>query len=298
MLTPQKKLLPGRKNGTKRTLVLHEVAQRLKAAAILNLVACRYKVGALGEAWMTTLNWKLIAITLALVAPASLVSAQWDASTQQGTSTTATTAPTPPPAPPDEMVSDTPTLEEPKKKPLEVGFTWSLDIGVPIILDVPRDVVRPGANIFFFGGADFGFFIVGGSAGLQWNPIDLNGQIINGVALSGRSPLTRIHLTVPEVRFQVPDLKVALPYVGFAFDMNFWNFAETSVGCGYWYCSRYSVYRFTPGFTGRAGVAMNINESGVHIDVGFQYSFTGKGNFFDQTGWWLSPYVGVLVRRR
>ena len=51
-------------------------------------------------------------------------------------------------------------------------------------------------------------------------------------------------------------------------------------------------------FTGKAGAAFEIKESGVHIDVGFQYSFTGKGNFFDQTGWWLSPYVGVLVRRR
>jgi hypothetical protein len=298
MLTPEKNPLPGRRNGTKRTLVLLEVARRLKAATTLNLAVDRYKVGAIGEARIMRTDWKSIVLAFALLAPASIASAQWDASTQTGTSTSAATAPTPPPAPPDQMVSDTPPVEAPKKKPLEVGFTWSLDIGVPIILDVPREVVRPGANLFFFGGADFGFFIVGGSAGLQWNPIDLNGQVINGSVLSGRSPLTRIHLTVPEVRFQVPDLKVALPYLGFAFDMNFWNFQETAVGCGYWYCSQYSVYRFTPGFTGRAGVAMNIKESGVHIDVGFQYSFTGKGNFFDQTGWWLSPYVGVLVRRR
>ena len=76
------------------------------------------------------------------------------------------------------------------------------------------------------------------------------------------------------------------------------HLTETAVGCGYWYCSAYRVYRFTPGFTGRAGVGFNINESGVHIDVGFQYSFTGKGNFFQDSGWWLSPYVGVLVRRR
>ena len=116
--------------------------------------------------------------------------------------------------------------------------------------------------------------------------------------MTGRSPLTRIHLTVPEVRFQVPDLKVVLPYLSFAFDMNFWNFRETAVGCGYWYCSTYAVYRFTPGFTGRAGVGFNIKNSGVHIDVGFQYSFTGKGNFFQESGWWLAPYAGVLVRRR
>ena len=226
-------------------------------------------------------------LSLAMGASASMVSAQ------DAMSTTAT-------VPPGDMVSETPPpLQEPGgKKPLEVSFTWGLSIGVPIVLDVPRDAVRPGANINFFGGADFGWFIVGGDAGLQWTPVDLNGQVVNGVALSGRRPLNRIYLSLPEVRFQVPDLKLVLPYLSGSFDMNFWNFAETAVGCGYWYCAQYSVYRFTPGFTGKAGIAFNIKESGVHIDVGFQYSFTGKGNFFNQSGWWLSPFVGVLVRRR
>ena len=108
------------------------------------------------------------------------------------------------------MVYEAPPVQQPQaqKKGLEVGFTWSLGIGVPIVLDVPREVVRPGANIFFFGGADFGFFIIGGAAGLQWNPIDLNNGVVPGV--SGRSPLTRIYLSVPEVRFQVPGLKERL----------------------------------------------------------------------------------------
>jgi hypothetical protein len=253
---------------------------------------------------MMTSKWMIVALALVAWAPASLAEAQWDASTTEGTTgadSSYTAAPPPPPAPPDQMVSDTPPVQEPRdqKKPLQVGFTWSLGIGVPIILDVPREVVRPGANIFFFGGADFGFFIIGGAAGLQWNPIRFdNFRAPDGTILNGRSPLTRIYLSLPEVRFQVPGLKVVLPYISGSFDMNFWNFQETAVGCGYWYCSRYSVYRFTPGFTGRAGAAFRIKESGVHIDVGFQYSFSGKGNFFDETGWWLQPYVGVLVRRR
>jgi hypothetical protein len=29
-----------------------------------------------------------------------------------------------------------------------------------------------------------------------------------------------------------------------------------------------------------------------------RYSFTGEGNFFMRSHWWLTPYVGVLVRRR
>ena len=248
---------------------------------------------------MRQTSLRMVALLVALWLPATMATAQWDPSTQEGTSTTATTAPNPPPAPPDQMVSTTPypPVQEPEEtkafKP--ASFTWSLNIAVPIILDVPRDVVRPGAAISFFGAADFGFFVIGGDFGLQWNPIDLNN--VPGVA-GTRQPLTRIFLSVPEVRFQVPNLKVILPYLGFAFDMNFWNFAETGVSCGYWYCSRYSVYRFTPGFTGKAGFGFNVNESGVHIDVGFQYSFTGKGNFFERSGWFLAPYVGVLLRRK
>jgi len=283
--------------------VLLEVAPTLKAARALNNAVSGYRVAAIKEVEMkkTSLPWT--ALLVALWLPATWVSAQWDASTQEGTSTTATTAPTPPPAPPEEMVSTTPYpgVEQPQeKKGLEVSFTWALGIGVPIALDVPRDVVRPGANIFFFGGADFGWFVIGGDFGLQWIPVDFGSGFTppgTSTVLSGRRPLTRIYLSAPEIRFQVPDLKVVLPYITGSFDMNFWNFAETTVGCGYWYCSQYSVYRFTPGFTGKAGVAFNVNESGVYIDVGFQYSFTGKGNFFQSSQWWLAPYVGVLVRR-
>ena len=244
---------------------------------------------------MANLGMKLAPLLLALCMISTIADAQWDPSTQEATSTT--TAPTPPPAPPGQMVSETPMPEtqQPDKvkafKP--ASFAWSLGIGVPIVLDVPRDVVRPGANIFFFGGADFGFFIVGGDLGLQWNPIDLN----NVQGFTGRRPLTRIHFSAPDIRFQIPNLKVALPYISAAFDMNFWNFAETGVACGYWYCSTVSVYRFTPGFTGKAGVAFDVKESGVHIDVAFQYSFTGKGNFFEESGWWLAPVIGVLVRK-
>ena len=249
---------------------------------------------------MNGLRWT--ALLVALWLPATLASAQWDASTEEGTYTGATAAPAPPPAPPNQMISDPayPAAQETGKKKAwqPAGFTWSLGIGVPIALDAPRDVVRPGANIFFFGGADFGFFVIGGDFGLQWMPIDLNGVNVGGTMLSGRSPLTRIYLSAPEVRFQIPDLKVVLPYITGSFDMNFWNFRETSVGCGYWYCSQYSVYRFTPGFTGKAGIAFDIKKSGVYIDVGFQYSFTGKGNFFQSSQWWLAPYAGVLVRRR
>jgi hypothetical protein len=251
---------------------------------------------------MKAIEWRLFALFVAFSVPASLATAQWAPSTQPGSSATTTTAPTPPPAPPDQMVTAPPPTAPQPDKGLEVGFTWSLGIGVPIVLDVPREIVRPGANIFFFGGADFDFFIIGGALGLQWNPIDFGrGTQIppnSGNLYTGRSPLNRFYFSLPEVRFQIPNLKLVLPYISGSFDINFWNFRETTVGCGYWYCAQYAVYRFTPGFTGRAGLGFNIKESSVLIDVGFQYSFTGKGDFFEQSGWWLAPYAGVLVRKR
>jgi len=239
---------------------------------------------------------KLTTFLLALAVPASLASAQWDASTEPGTSTTATAAPTPPPAPADMVETPPPSEGEPAEKGWhEAGFTWALQIGVPVFLDVPRDVVKAGADISWFGGADFGYFIIGGAAGIGWNPIDLNNSGISGA--SGRSPVTRLFLSIPEVRFQVPGLKVVLPYISGSFDINFWNFRETNLVCGAWYCTRSSVYRFTPGFTGRGGLGFEV-KNGIYIDVGLRYSFTGKGDFFAQSRWWLTPYVGVLVRRR
>ena len=83
----------------------------------------------------------MVALLVALWLPATLASAQWDASTEQGAYTTATG--TPSAAPPDQMVADTPLARQfrsrsQKKGWKPVGFTWSLGIGVPIALDVPR----------------------------------------------------------------------------------------------------------------------------------------------------------------
>ncbi len=193
-------------------------------------------------------------------------------------------------APPPQQPAQAPQDEGPK-----VGLTWGLSIGVPIFLNVDSNVVRPGAALGFFAGADFGFFVLGGDLGIQWNPIDLGN--VPGVTGYGRHPATRLYFSLPEVRFRVPDLDVVLPYITGAFDMNFWNFQETALGCGYWYCNSYDVYRFTPGFTGKAGLGFNV-KGGVYLDMGFQYSFSGKGSFFPQSQWWLAPYVGVLVRKR
>jgi hypothetical protein len=34
----------------------------------------------------------------------------------------------------------------------------------------------------------------------------------------------------------------------------------------------------------------------MYLDVGFQYSLSGKGDFFDHTQWWVEPFVGFIYR--
>lgn len=190
---------------------------------------------------------------------------------------------------PEELIRDEP------QDGVNVGFTWALQVGVPIFLDVDRDVVKAGGDVSFFAAADFGFTTLGGGFGVGWNRIDLNNQ--DEIPFTGRSPLTRVFLSIPDIRFQWDDLKVVLPYLGASFDMNFWNFRQTEEGCIDFYCTDVSVYRFTPGVTVRGGLGFEIAHN-IYIDAGLRFSFSGEGNFFEQTQQWLTPYFGALIRTR
>lgn len=221
------------------------------------------------------------ALAVALLLPISLASAQTGLSEE--------------PAPDQEQPVYPATSDVPEKG-LQKRFQWSLNVGVPIFLDVDLKVVRPGADIAWVGGLDIGYVVFGIGAGVMFTPINLSNFVDDNGNSGKQSPLTRLYF-FPEIRFQLPNNSPVLPYLTGAFDVNWWNFRETGLSCGLWICSRSSVYRFTPGFTGKVGAAFEIKR-GVKIDVGMKYSFSGKGNFFQQTRWWLTPYVGVLVQRK
>lgn len=244
-----------------------------------------------GVMWMRML--KHVALVCLAMASASTTAAQFDESTAPEPAPTVTQptvtremieAP-----PPEELVRDE------SHQGVKIGFTWALQVGVPIFLDVDRDVVKAGGDVSFFAAADFGFAMVGGGFGVGWNRINLNNQDM--IPFTGRSPLTRVFLSIPDIRFQWDDLKVVLPYLGASFDMNFWNFRETADGCIDFYCTDVSVYRFTPGVTARIGLGFEVSNN-IYIDTGLRYSFSGEGNFFQQTQQWLTPYFGVLIRAR
>jgi hypothetical protein len=195
------------------------------------------------------------------------------------------TQPMPPPA----------SKSKPPPERKHRGLQGGLNIGVPLFLDVDRNVVRPGADIHGFGGYDMGYAMFGLDLGAMWTPIDLRKVSTTPPEPNlERSPVTRLHFA-PEVRVQIPNQSRILPYVAITFDANWWQFRETAIGCGFWYCAQFKVFRFTPGFTAKGGMAFRIRE-GVHIDVGFKYSLSGPGNFFLRREQWITPYIGVLGR--
>ena len=58
----------------------------------------------------------------------------------------------------------------------------------------------------------------------------------------------------------------------------------------------YNVYEFTPGFSGRAGLAFYIGHC-TYVDLGMNVSMSFEGDFFAENQTWLEPYGGVLCRR-
>lgn len=201
------------------------------------------------------------------------------------------------PTPPPQNAPYSPPPAEPAPPPVKAhrGPQGGFNIGVPIWLDVDTNVVRPGADLHFFGGYDIGYAMFGIDLGAMWTPIRLN-RIPNlppGSSVD-RSPLTRLYVA-PEVRVQVPNKSPLVPYLAATFDINWWRFRETTLACGYWYCSQVKVFRFTPGFTAKLGIAFHIKQ-GAHIDLGMKYSLSGPGDFFVRREQWLTPYLGFLIR--
>lgn len=175
------------------------------------------------------------------------------------------------------------------------------DLGVPLMMDVDHDLIRPGANLHVQGGVDLGYAAFFLHGGWRWIPVDFDRAAdakhpeYEGL---GRDPLKNPYFGLG-VRGQIPNRSRVLPYASVSFDFNFWNFHETEFACTgyyYWWCADYDVYRFTPGFTGRAGLAVYIAQ-GVYVDFGMGASMSFEGDFFDQNQSWIEPFAGLMTRR-
>ena len=173
--------------------------------------------------------------------------------------------------------------------------------GVPLLLDVNHDLIRPGVNLHAQGGMDLGyvgFFLHGG---FRFVPVDFDRAAENGhpeYAGEGRDPLKNPYFGFG-VRAQVPNRSRVMPFASVSFDFNFWNFHESDVVCGgyyYWWCADYDVYRFTPGFTGRAGLAIYLLQ-GAYVELGMAAAMSFEGDFFTENQSWIEPFLGLLYRR-
>src|SRR5262249_35578005 len=135
--------------------------------------------------------------------------------------------------------------------------------------------------------------------GFRWTPIDFDRYVRHGgnpiYTGFGRSPLQSFYFGVG-VRLMVPDLKRVIPYVSGAFDLNFWNFREVAPVCGLWFCTVANIYYFSPGFTGRLGLAIKIVER-FYIDVNVGLGMTFKGQFWNHNENWIEPMVAFMFRR-
>lgn len=174
------------------------------------------------------------------------------------------------------------------------GYQGSFSLGIPIWLNVDSNVVRPGADLNFFGGFDIGYAVFGLALGAMWTPINFyNIPEATGTGYT-RSPMTRLYLA-PEFRVQVPNTTPMMPYIGITFDANWWRVAQTDIVCGQFYCRRAAVFLFSPGMTVKFAIAFRVLD-GTYIDIGVKYSLTGPGSFFTRREQWITPYIGMLFR--
>ena len=56
------------------------------------------------------------------------------------------------------------------------------------------------------------------------------------------------------------------------------------------------MYRFSPGFTGRLGAAIEIGAM-TYVDLGVGLSMSFPGDFWDRNEKWIEPYIGFMHRR-
>jgi hypothetical protein len=180
-----------------------------------------------------------------------------------------------------------------QERRLSLRFQGGAEVGVPIFLDVPRDVVRPGASVTGWGGLDIGWFVFEMGFGLHWTLIQTD-NVEEFIRTDGIQPLIRIHFS-PGIRLQVPTIDAVLPYITGVFDANLWQFEAYGNECPWYYCRDESRAQFAPGFTGKVGLGIHL-KGHMYLDVGMKYSMSGQGNFFDRQQWWLEPFVGFIYR--
>jgi hypothetical protein len=94
-------------------------------------------------------------------------------------------------------------------------------------------------------------------------------------------------------RFRFDNGGLVTPFVSAAFDMNFVHMeGDEQIVCGYYYCDSVANYEFTPGFSGKVGIAFEMSRH-TAIDVGVRIAMMFEGDVFPHAEGFVSPFVGL-----
>jgi hypothetical protein len=176
-----------------------------------------------------------------------------------------------------------------------------VDLGVPVMLERgDGNLVRPGINLHGQGGADWGYVAAFLHGGYRFIPVDFERAAGAGhpeYAGLGRNGLTNPYFGLG-LRLQLPNQTRVMPYASGSFDINFWDFHEEKLRCvdeHPWWCNDSDQLAFTPGVSGRLGVAVRGSGS-FYLDLGANVSMTFAGSFFPDAQVWVEPYIGLMQR--
>lgn len=185
--------------------------------------------------------------------------------------------------------------------PVRRTMYGGVDLGVPILHNRENSLVRPGVNFHGQGGIDFGYLAAFLHGGFRWVPVDFDkaeGEEFDDYEDLGREPLKNPYFGFG-LRLQFPNQSRLLPYASGSFDFNFWHFYEDELVCATgaynWWCTERDVYYFTPGFSGRLGLAIRAKQT-FYLDLGVGMSMSFAGAFFPDETSWLEPYIGITQR--
>ena len=167
----------------------------------------------------------------------------------------------------------------------------SIWAGVPLFADVDRDIVRPGGAVQLRYGFDHGWFVPELLVGYQGTPVEWG---LLDPAYE-RAPLSQMLFEVG-MRFQYMNESLALPYLGAGIDTLWWFLRDAADVCGVLLCVGRDSPTVTFGFSFRGGVALEVREN-VLLDLGLTAQVSLEGDLFDHARWWLTPFVGITLRR-
>jgi|GEM_PF-3872424 len=178
-----------------------------------------------------------------------------------------------------------------QKYPLKVD----LQAEVPIPLTDDHDASSVGFGFSGMFGWDLGFLVP--TFGLGWSWAHLN--LPPGFHDDHRN-LKRFHMNVGLIA-EFENRSLVTPVVGALLDLNWWHVSgDDSIACGgyyYWGCYQVENYRYTTGFSFKAGADFRFfRNDRFTLGTGVLPQVTLKGGPFPHSEWWLSPYVVFTVR--